>query len=131
VLAVRSPWKQLLPLEPDKDYVGFASFIPPKRRRATWRLFRGSRAVASQLQRTEGVVGFSMLARPLRKEYATISLWVDDDALRAFAASGTHARLVEQLAPDMARTTFVRWTVKGRDGEPAWPDALRRRATTP
>ncbi len=123
---MKSPWKQLLPLEPDHEYLVLASLIPPKRRTATWRLFKGSRAVATQLRETEGVVGFSMLARPLRKEYATLSVWLDEAKLKAFATSAPHSRLQDDLAPEMGDTKFVRWTVSGRDGVPSWNEALDR-----
>ena len=35
------------------------------------------RAVRRQLLDTDGVMGFSMLAEPLRKRYATLSVWQD------------------------------------------------------
>jgi hypothetical protein len=85
-----------------------------------------SRAVTAQLAQTEGVVGFSLLARPIRKEYATISLWVDDAALEAFARSQAHGRLSVELAAEMAETRFVRWTVEGRSNPPSWTETLTR-----
>lgn len=30
------------------------------------------------------------------------------------------------LAPSLATTTFVRWTMQGSDGKPAWGDAFDR-----
>jgi hypothetical protein len=125
-VSVKSRWKQLAPLEPEREYLAFASWIPPRSRRSTWRLFRGSRAVAGQLADTEGAVGFSMLARPARKEYATLSLWVGSAALDAFAQSSTHGRLQRELSSEMNPTMFVRWTVRGSDGVPSWSEALRR-----
>ena len=87
---------------------------------STWRLFRGSSMVRKQLAATPGVVGFSLLARPLRKQYATLSVWVDDAALAAFAAAQPHADLMTGLAPEMGPTRFVRWTINGSDGRPSW-----------
>ena len=78
------------------------------------------------MRTTEGVVGFATLARPFRKEYATLSLWIDDSALDTFAGSAPHAQLREELAEDMGPTTFVRWTVSGHDGSPSWRDAFAR-----
>jgi heme-degrading monooxygenase HmoA len=62
-----------------------ASSIPPRSVASTGRLFRGSRAVRRQLLATDGVRGFSMLAEPLRKHYATLSVWRDEVALEAFS----------------------------------------------
>ena len=132
---MKSPWKQVRPFEAGARYVALASHIPPKRRASTWRLFKGSRAVTKQLTQTEGVVGFSLLARPLKKEYATISLWIDDEALAAFARSAPHAELRSELASEMAPTTFLRWEVAATDGVPTWREVLERlssaRTTTP
>ena len=127
---VKSPWKQLQQIDAHREYVALASLIPPKSRGSTLRLFKGSRAVAKQMASTPGVVGFSMLARPVRKEYATLSLWVDDAALDAFARAMPHARLRDALAREMGETTFVRWTVKGSDGVPSWRDAFARLASS-
>ncbi|MGD9701395.1 MAG: antibiotic biosynthesis monooxygenase [Acidimicrobiia bacterium] len=117
----------MMELEPDRAYVVFASSIPPISRRSTWRLFRGAGAVRRQLGDTDGVVGFSLLARPLRKQYATLSIWVDNEALAAFAAlERPHSDLMKQLAPEMAPTTFVRWSMNGSEGRPSWKSALQR-----
>jgi hypothetical protein len=113
-------------LEPDHEYVVLASSIPPLSRSSTGRLFRGAGAVREQLASTEGVVGFSLLARPLRKQYATLSVWVDGPALAAFAEGSPHRELMTDLTPEMGPTKFVRWTMSGSDGWPSWKEALRR-----
>jgi heme-degrading monooxygenase HmoA len=123
---MKSRWKQVAPIDPGQTYIAFASRIPPKSVKSTWRLFKGSRAVAAQLAKTNGVIGFSLLARPFRKEYATISLWLDDAALAEFARSHAHARLQDELTAEMAETTFVRWTVQGRNPAPSWSETIAR-----
>jgi hypothetical protein len=123
---LKSPWKERAPLEADAEYLVLASSIPPRSMASTWSLFRGSRMVRRQLLSTDGVVGFSMLAEPLKKHYATLSVWRDEAALDAFAGAQPHRQLMSDLAPAMAPTTFVRWTIKGADGRPLWPDALAR-----
>jgi hypothetical protein len=125
-VAMKSPWKAVAPIEPDATYLVLASSIPPKSVTSTWKLFRGSRAVRRQLLATDGVVGFSMLAEPLRKHYATLSVWRDEAALDAFAKAHPHDRLMADLAPAMGTTRFVRWTLSGTDGRPSWEDALTR-----
>ena len=90
------------------------------------RLFRGASAVRKQLEGTDGLVGFSLLARPLRKQYATLSIWDDEAALAAFAGDQPHTRLMEDLAPEMGPTKFVRWTMTGSERRPTWAEAFRR-----
>jgi len=89
-------------------------------------LFQGASAVRKQLARAEGVVGFSLLARPLRRQYATLSIWVDEQALAAFADGKPHRELATGLAPEMGTTKFIRWTMSGSDGRPTWSETLRR-----
>lgn len=122
---MKSPWRQVQPMEEGRAYVAFASLIPARSYWSTGRLFKGSRAVGSQMERTRGVIGFSMLAEPLRRRYATLSVWADDDALRAFAATEPHGRLMRELAPAMAPTRFVSWMIDGPATPPSWDDAFR------
>ena len=125
---MKSPWKSITSLEPDREYLVLASSIPPRSRSSTRRLFRGASAVRKQLAATQGVVGFSMLARPWRKQYATLSLWTDERALGTFAGESPHGELMSQLAPEMGATKFVRWTIRGSEGRPSWAEALQRLA---
>jgi heme-degrading monooxygenase HmoA len=123
---MKSRWRSLQELDPDREYVALVTDIPPKRIASTRRLFAGARQVRRQLGTTDGVVGFSLLARPVGKQYVTLSLWTDEGALTAFAHAPPHQQLMDGLAADMAPTTFVRWKHPGSAGRPAWNDALRR-----
>ncbi len=127
---MKSPWKSVNALEPDRQYIVLASSIPPRSMSSTFRLFRGASGVRKQLEATEGVAGFSLLARPLRKQYATLSVWIDDRALATFAGENPHRDLMAKLSPEMGPTKFVRWTIRGSDGRPSWGEALRRLAGT-
>lgn len=123
---MKSPWKTLGSLDADAEYLVLASSIPPKSMSSTWSMFRGSRAIRQQLLATDGVLGFSMLAEPMRKNYATLSVWRDEEALNAFVNAMPHAQLMSDLASSMDEPTFVRWTIAGTDGTPSWNDALDR-----
>jgi hypothetical protein len=123
---MKSPWKSLAVLDPDAEYLVLASRIPPKSMSSTWSMFRGSWIVRQQLLTTDGVLGFSMLAEPVRKNYATLSVWRDEAALDAFADTNPHSRLMADMARSMNEPRFVRWTISGGDGTPSWSDALDR-----
>jgi hypothetical protein len=123
---MKSRWKTVTELDPEAEYLVLASSIPPKSVASTWKLFRGSRAVRRQLLASDGVMGFSMLAEPLRKHYATLSVWRDAAALDAFTHAHPHDELMGGLAPAMGPTKFVRWTIQGTDGRPSWDHALER-----
>ena len=123
---MKSRWKTLAEMEPAAEYVVLASAIPPKSIRSTRQLFNGSRAVRHQLLATDGVMGFAMLAEPLRRHYATLSVWRDAESLDAFGRSRPHDELMADLAGSMAPTTFVRWTIAGTEPLPTWNEALER-----
>lgn len=125
---MKSRWKEVEPLRQGVAYLALASSIPPHSLRSTGRLFAGSRAVTRQLQRTDGVIGFALLAEPLRKHYATVSIWRDDEALAAFASAQPHEALMRRLAPEMNSPRFVRWPMSGDDGIPSWAEVFRRLA---
>lgn len=126
---MKSPWKTMQPMEPDRENLVLASSIPPRSRASTRALFAGAGAVRKQLGRTGGVVGFSLLARPFRKQYAALSVWEAEAALENFAKSEPHAQLIAELGPDMATTTSSRWSVQGGDARPSWREALARLST--
>lgn len=123
---MKSRWKSLHSLDPDREYLVVASSIPAKRFSSTWSTFRGASAVRRQLAGTDGVIGFSLLAEPFSKNYATLSVWTGEEALDAFVAETPHREIMADLAPAMGPTRFVKWTISGADGLPTWPDALHR-----
>ena len=61
-----------------------------------------------------------MLAEPLRRHYATLSVWRDETTLDTFARAHPHDQLVVALAGEMGETKFVRWTISGGNGRPSW-----------
>jgi quinol monooxygenase YgiN len=125
---MKSRWKSTSEVQPDREYLVLASLIPPRSLSSTWKLFRGAGAVRKQLDGTDGLIGFSLLAEPLRKRYATLSVWTDEAALSAFSGTEPHRKLMSDLAPLMGPTRFVRWTVSGANGRPTWAEALERLA---
>jgi quinol monooxygenase YgiN len=80
----------------------------------------------TQLASADGVLGYSVLARPLSKQFWTLSAWKDDAALRTFVQYPPHVRIMNALAHHMDETKFVRWTVKGSELPLRWDDALCR-----
>jgi len=71
-------------------------------------------------------VGYSLLARPFKKQFWTLSAWRNEGALRAFVQHPPHVHVMTALAPYMDKTKFVRWMIKGSELPPRWDDALRR-----
>ena len=85
----------------------------------------GTVGVTKQLAATQGLIAYSVLARPIKKKFWTLSVWQDEAALKAFIHHPPHVRLMGSLTPHMGETRFVRWTVKGSELPLLWDDVLR------
>jgi len=47
------------------------------------------------------------------KEFWTLSVWEDAEALRRFVHRSPHDEVMRDLLPDMGQTEFVRWKASG------------------
>jgi heme-degrading monooxygenase HmoA len=102
------------------------SYLPLK---SYWRIFPFvfyTAQVMKQLASAQGLLGYSLLARPFSKRFWTLSAWENDEALRAFVQHPPHQRIMAALALHMDKTKFMRWTVKGSQLPLQWDDALSR-----
>jgi len=121
-----SPWRTFGSSEPDREYVALLSYLPLK---SYWRIpifFFYTAQVTKQLASADGVLGYSVLARPLSKQFWTLSAWKDEAALHAFVQHPPHVRIMTALTPHMGETKFVRWMVKGFQLPLSWENALSR-----
>jgi len=82
--------------------------------------------VVNQLVSAAGVLGYSVLARPLSRRFWTLSAWKNEAMLRTFVNHPPHVRIMTALTPHMGETKFVRWMVKGSELPLQWDDALSR-----
>jgi quinol monooxygenase YgiN len=121
-----SPWRVFSSPDPNSDVVALLSYLPLK---SYWRifllLFYLSQTV-KQLAQSNGLLGYALLAHPFSKRFFTLSAWENDAALRSFVQHPPHLHIMAALAPHMAKTHFVRWTVKASALPLQWDDALRR-----
>ena len=108
-----SPWRTVGYPEPNGDVVALLSYLPLK---SYWRVlpfFLYTAQVMRQLASAQGLLGYSLLARPLSKRFWTLSAWENAQALQTFVYHLPHVRIMAELTPHMDKTRFVRWTVKG------------------
>lgn len=120
------PWSARDELEPGRSYLVMASHLPLTNIRWTVRFFRAVSAIRKQLADAEGLVGYTLRAKPLARDYWTLSVWTDDSALHAFMRTPPHVRLMSSLKPLMGPTKFVQWEITASDGRPSWAGALDR-----
>lgn len=121
-----TPWRTFGSPDHKGDFVALLSYLPLK---SYWRVppfFLYTAQVTKQLASAPGLLGYSVLARPMSKRFWTLSVWEDEAALHAFVQHPPHVRIMAALAPHMGQTKFVRWTVRGSPLPLHWDDALRR-----
>jgi predicted enzyme related to lactoylglutathione lyase len=75
-------------MEPGHEYLVMASHLPLRKNTSTVRFFRGVWAVRRQLAGADGLVGYTLRAKPFARDYWTLSVWNDQASLRAFMRSG-------------------------------------------
>lgn len=120
------PWRAVGLPDPNADVVALLSYLPLK---SYWRVppfFLYTAQVMKQLALAQGLLGYSLLARPLSKRFWTLSAWENAEALQAFVQHPPHVIIMAALAPHMEKTKFVRWTIRGSQLPLRWDDALRR-----
>ena len=123
------PWTARAEMEPGTGYLVMASHLPLRRITATVRFFRGVSAVRKQMAAAEGLIGYTLRAKPLARDYWTLSVWKDKTALREFMRTPPHVQLMTSLKPLMGPTRFVTWTISAADGRPSMAGALEHLAS--
>jgi len=120
------PWKALQKPESGKEYVAMLSFLPLKSFTTLPKFFLLSFETERQLQRSRGLIGYSLGAEILRRQFWTLSAWEDRTALMEFVQAVPHGEIMEALAPHMGKTKFVEWTVTAKDIPLNWKQAKAR-----
>ena len=93
------PWSARGEMQPGREYVVMASHLPLHRITSTVRFFRGVQAVRKQLAGAEGLIGYTLRAKPFARDYWTLSVWTDRAALDEFMRTPPHVRLMNSLKP--------------------------------
>jgi heme-degrading monooxygenase HmoA len=98
-----SPWRTFGSPAPNGDFVALLSYLPLKSYSRVFSLFVYAPQVMKQLSSANGLLGYSLLARPLSKRFWTLSAWANEEALRAFVQHPPHLRIMAALAPQYGR----------------------------
>jgi hypothetical protein len=121
-----TPWKPLLQAEPEREYLVLLTFLPMRRVLRLPQFLRYVRRIQKQLDRTDGLLGYSLLARPLRSKYWTLSVWESDEALSGFIRERPHRDAMVDLPNYLSGFRTTRWMLPGSALPPRWTDALAR-----
>jgi heme-degrading monooxygenase HmoA len=124
------PWVQREVPLPDREYVALATRLSLASFRSLPRFLRGTMLIRRQLGTAPGLVGYSLKTSLPHKTFFTLSVWVDDASLRAFAEGDPHRRVVQGLRPRMKDSQFEFFTASGDALPLSWADALARLSPT-
>jgi nitrite reductase/ring-hydroxylating ferredoxin subunit len=120
------PWTSFTQAEDDKEYAALLSRLPLKTFGAMPKFFRFVFGIRRQLAESEGLIGYSLDAHPLAKEFWTLSVWEDKDSLWRFVQKMPHSQAMQNLLPHMKQTEFFHFEVKGSSVPPDWQETRRR-----
>jgi hypothetical protein len=120
------PWKEIAPISPSGEYLALLTYLPLKKHRTIPRFLWSTCAIQKQLAGSAGILGYALRAKPLQKNFWTMSAWLDEKSLMDFAFRIPHSRVMKALAPHMGPTRFTRWKVSGAEIPLRWDMAMER-----
>ena len=120
------PWTSFSEAEDKKEYPALLSHLPLATFRAMPKFFRFVFGIRRQLAESEGLIGYSLDAHPLAKEFWTLSVWENRDSLWRFVQNMPHNRAMKDLLPHMGQTEFFHFEVNGSSVPPDWQETKRR-----
>jgi quinol monooxygenase YgiN len=120
------PWTGLVEPDPEGEYLVVLTYLPLTRLSRLPAFLRYVRRIRGQLAGTEGLVGYSLLARPLRSRYWTLSVWRDRAALDDFVRRPPHRDAMAELPRALQGFRTTVWSASGGAVPPSWDDALAR-----
>ena len=125
-IAMDSPWIMFGPPDKSREYFALLSCLPLNKYRAIPGFLRFSSQIQKQLRATPGVIGYSLRAKLLSRNFWTLSAWADEKALTDFVAKIPHEQAMQAMMPHMGPTKFTKWKVLGSALPLQWEEALRR-----
>jgi Domain of unknown function (DUF3291). len=120
------PWLPVHSADPAAAAVVMASQFRVRRLRHVPRFFFDALRIHRQVRGADGALGVSLIARPLRREFLTLSAWRDRDALNALVRTKLHRRAMQRHRPEMADSTFTFWEVPVAQLPVSWDEAQRK-----
>ena len=122
-----TPWRGFGEPALDVEYLVLLTHLPVRRLTALPKFLNYVRTIRKQLDAApSGLVGYSLLAQPLRSNYWTLSAWESPAALGGFIRESPHRDAMEELPKSLSNFRTWRWKSAGSELPPSWDDALTR-----
>jgi len=123
---MHSPWITFGPSDKSREYFALLSYLPLNKYRAIPGFLRFSSQIQKQLRTTPGVVGYSLRAKLLSRNFWTLSAWADEKTMMDFVAKIPHGQAMKAMIPHMGPTKFTKWKVLGSALPLRWEEAMHR-----
>ena len=121
------PWTAPKPPPPaDGTVVVMASRLELARLRDVPSFLVAALRIRRQMLRSPGALGLSLIARPSRRAFWTLSAWQDRAALEATVGREPHRQIMKHFRPRMAGSRFVTWSAPATAVPITWDEAMRR-----
>jgi heme-degrading monooxygenase HmoA len=117
------PWTKIRQPEPEATYLVMATHLPLTGYRHIPKFLAQTAKVRKQLAGAEGLIGYSLDAKILRKQFRTVSAWESREAAQRFARAEPHATIMRTDPQRMGETAFVTWETPGTQVPVSWADA--------
>jgi hypothetical protein len=88
--------------------------------------FLAALKIRRQMLRSPGIIGVSLIAKPIAKTFYTLSAWEDRDSLNAAVIQQPHLTTMERFRSRTEGSMFASWSAAVRDPHPGWDDAHQR-----
>lgn len=124
------PWIAVREPSPETEVVVMASRFRLRGYRYVLPFLIDSMRVLAQMRRSDGAVGVSLVAKPLSREFRTLSAWTGRAAVDAMVRSEPHLSVMPRYRNAMADSAFVFWTAPASALPLTWEEADERLVAT-
>jgi len=124
--AMDSPWIKFATPETNREYFALLSYLPLNKYGAIPAFLKFTFRIQKQLRATPGIIGYSLRAKPLSRNFWTLSAWENEQALRDFVVHLPHGQAMKAMMPHMGPTKFTKWKVLGSALPLRWKEAMKR-----
>jgi hypothetical protein len=120
------PWTVVDAAPSGSQVVFLASRLRLRSARHIPGFFRAAFAVRSQVRRSPGAVGVSLIAEPMRKTFWTLSAWTDQASLDSFVQSQPHLGVMSRYHARLVSPEFTTWNADASSVPPSRSSAKDR-----
>ena len=121
-----SPWIKFATPDMDREYFAILSYLPLNKYGAIPAFLKFTFQIQKQSGATPGIIGYSLRAKPLSRNFWTLSAWTDEKRLMDFVAKIPHGQAMKAMIQHMGATKFTKWNILGSALPLRWEEAMER-----